>query len=121
MGDFKTADEILAADDRKTLVVHVPEWNTDITLRELSGAQREVIEFDVLDSQGRVNTSALRGMRVKLLSMSIVHHETLKPLFGKKDMELLAEKSAVVLDRLFDEAQKLSGLVAGAVEEEEKN
>jgi hypothetical protein len=47
--------------------------------------------------------------------------ETGERIFGDKDMDALGQKNGIILDRLYDKAQEVNGLLNGSVEERSKN
>ena len=115
-------DAILKAPDVKIEKINVPEWGGEVCLRVFSGKARETYLHN-LQKRSKGNKSDdidIRGMTALLLSMTIVD-EGGKLLFDEADIDALSDKSAIVLDRLFQEALKLNRLDAGAVETVEKN
>ena len=114
-----TKEMIVEAHDLKEERVVVPEWGGEVRLRELTGAARE--EYGYLISSQKVGEEVdPRGIVCHLLALSIVD-EAGELVFGLEDKDLLQEKSATVLNRLFDAALKLSGLDTDSVEEARKN
>jgi len=114
---YLTADDILAADDRLFEDVPVPEWGGVVRVRGLSGAERDKFEASILDSKGRVRA---RNVRAKLAQLCMVD-ESGRPLFAEDQIDALGRKSAAALSRVFDVAQRLSGLTDQDMEELEGN
>jgi NTP pyrophosphatase (non-canonical NTP hydrolase) len=110
-------EEILAVQDLPTTEVNVPEWGGSVRLKGMSAGEREALEEEVTDKNGKVNT---KNIRVKLLVRSIVD-ENGEKLFSETDMEKLNEKSADIITRLFIAAQNLNGMSEAAVEDMTKN
>jgi hypothetical protein len=110
-------DAILAADDRKTEDVAVPEWGGSVRVRSLSGSERDAYEAHIVqlraDGTKSVNLKNLRG---KLVSLSCVDEDGGR-LFSDEDAEALGDKSAAALERVFDVARRLSGLSEDDIEE----
>ena len=102
-----TRDEILGADDLKTESVDVPEWGGAVTVRELTGTERDLWESSVVKTNGADVTIDSKNMRAKLAALCIVDDEG-KRLFTEKDAIKLGEKSAAALDRVTDVARRLS-------------
>ena len=105
-----TKEAILAAEDRQTEDVAVPEWGGTVRVRSLSGAERDAYEAHIVQVRGdgskRVNLKNLRG---KLVSLSVVDEDGGR-LFSDEDADALGDKSAAALERVFDVARRLSGL-----------
>lgn len=115
-----TADAILQADDLKRKTVNVPEWGGDVVVRELTGTERDSYEAQQTVRKGdRVEPNPI-GFRARLVVRALVD-ENGNRLFKDTDAPKLSEKNGAVLDRLWDEIALLSGLVATAVEDAEKN
>ena len=113
-------EQILAAIDLKIEAVEVPEWSGVVYVRAMSGKMRDAFEHSryrlVNDKVEVIQTN----VRASLLAASICDSQgTL--LFTKEDIEALGEKNGAVLDRLFDVAQRLSGLRTPEQEERLKN
>ena len=111
-----TADAILAADDRASEDVPVPEWNGTVRAMALSGTDRDAYEAAMVDARKQGNASVrLHNFRAKLVIKCLVDGEG-KRLFKDDQLKDLAAKSGAVLDRLFDKARALSGMDDDAAE-----
>jgi hypothetical protein len=111
-----TKDAILAADDSALESVAVPEWGGEVSVRVMSGAQRDRFEGAVAarrDKDGNMNAAGLRAL---LCSLTICD-DSGALLFGESDIPALESKSAAALQRVFDVAARLNGLGSTAVEE----
>lgn len=119
-----TRQQILAADDLKTELVPVPEWGGTVLVRALSGSERDAFEQDIVtfrrEGKRTVTDTDLHNVRAKLAVHSIVDESGAR-LFSIEDIEALGSKSAAALQRVFDVAQRLSGLSDDDVEELAKN
>jgi len=109
--------QILAAQDIETREVEVPEWGGTVIIKGLTGRERERLE--AMSRKFR-DGKPDENIRARFLAMAMVD-ETGAPIFGPGDVEALGNKSAVVLDRLFDVAMALAGISAEAVEEITEN
>lgn len=100
----------------KTQIIHIPEWNGDVMIRELTGEQRDRYENSITGNElTRVGEKvsqrlSLHNVRARLVSMCLIDPEKQTPLYSEKEIGLLGNKSAAALDRLFDACQKLSGI-----------
>ena len=109
-------DAILAALDLPKELVSVPEWGGDVYVRSLTGKERDQFESGMIEQRGKSQTVNLSNIRAKLASMTICDEDG-KRIFTDADMQALSGKSAVALQRVFEVAQRLSGLGATDVEE----
>jgi hypothetical protein len=89
-------------------------------VRALTGAERDAFEASVVEQRGKSTKMNLRNIRAKLVALTIVDEEGTR-LFLDADVKLLGQKSAAALDKLFEVAQRLSGLRDEDVEELAKN
>jgi hypothetical protein len=120
-------DQILAANDLEVREVDVPEWGGTVKVRALNGAERDRFEASLRKERrradGKEGTEVVANtdnMRAKLVARAVVDDDG-KRVFTDADINALGEKSALVLDRLFDVVSDLSGLSDTAAEEAEKN
>lgn len=103
---FLTADEILAAEDVKTVEVDVPEWGGTVRLRSLSG--EDAVRF--VESQGNQVGSAMN-----IVGLCAVKDDG-TPLFTLEQWELIKKKSLRAIFRLQKVALEINGLSADAAE-----
>ncbi|MBU9154207.1 hypothetical protein KTD28_06240 [Burkholderia gladioli] len=109
-----TRDQILAARDLETEVVHVPEWGGDVRIGVMSGKAREVLMDSLAEQQPLSRFQAL------MLASTIVDDDG-APIFSADDVEQLRCKSTEVLVRLVEIAMRLNKIGQTAVEDAEKN
>lgn len=111
--------DILESEDLATEDVDVPEWGGTVTVRALSGTERDAYEGDIFSmrGQGKGVEYNLSNIRAKLSARTIVDHETGARVFTDADIVKLGLKSAAALDRVFSAAQRLSRLTAADVKE----
>ncbi len=98
-------DQILAADDRPTKDVSVPEWGGIVRVRTMSASERDQWEGDTY-SDGKVNTT---NFRARFVALCVVD-ESGNAMFSARDVEALGAKSAAALQRVFNAAQKLNAI-----------
>lgn len=115
-------DQITAADDRAWEDVPVPEWGGEVRLTGLSGTERNAYQASlvVLGPNGAVQRVNLADQTARLLAKSLVD-ENFERLYTDKEVKDLGAKSGAVLQRLFEVAQRLSGLRKEDVESAEGN
>lgn len=120
MSKLLTRDDILQAQDLPTERVSVPEWSGEVLVRGLTGAERDKFEASIVVRKGNRTDFNPDNMRAKLVALCVIDEQGNR-LFTDDDVKILGKKSATALDRVFQVAQRLSGLQPGAIEEAEKN
>jgi hypothetical protein len=110
--------EILAADDLRTERVAVAEWNGEIVIRTMTGAQREqFLDHVAPDSDGKRSYKQFNASHVSLCAVD----ETGQPLFTLADAPAIAEKHWRALETVAEACLKLNALRADDLEEAKKN
>lgn len=107
------ADDILAADQAKTLKVHVPEWKCHVYIRSLPLGELQAWELACLRSKGE----GVDDYRTRYLSKCLVDADG-KELFTSDQLKRI---SGTVGARLFKLAQKHNDLDEQEIEEIGKN
>lgn len=104
-----TREQILAKKARlNTETISVPEWEGDVTIRELTARQAEAIAGRESD----VNTDTM----VRWVVASVIDPATFQPLFTEADIEWMGEMSAAAIMRIGMAAVKLNGFRKADVE-----
>lgn len=114
-------EQILAAQDRKEVIVSVPEWGGDVRLMEMSGEDRAHYMASIFkygtNEKGEVTVEGdPTNSDAKLLARSIVDEDGNR-IFTEDDIVALGKKNGLVLDRLSTEANKLNALTPTAVDD----
>lgn len=112
-------DEIVDVVDIKTEYVDVPEWGGTVAMRELTGAERDAFEAQMVKVINGRREADMSNLRAKLVAACLVNEETGDRLFDDKTINQLGNKSAAALDRLFRVAQRMNGM--DGQEEQQKN
>src|SRR4051794_26495491 len=107
-------DLILAADDRPTFPVEVPEWKATVYVRVLTGAERLAISED-----GDKDLKT-KPFMYRLLVKALCDDKG-QQLFTPADIEALSAKNGLVLDTLFDKALDYNKAKREAVDDAKKN
>lgn len=115
---YLSADDIMAVDDRQWEDKFIPEWGGTVRVRGLQGNERDKFEASLMDSKGRAR---VENGRAKLAQLCLVDAKTGQLLFSKEQITALGRKSSAALQRVFELAQKLSGLTDEDMEELEGN
>lgn len=117
-------DKIKAADDRVTAQVDVPEWGVTVTIRELSGRDRDDIALLFIAAQqpdpanpGGKRPGIPEYHREQYIIRSVIDDATGELMFTADDLPWLAEKSQRALERLVDAIQELSAMDEGAIDD----
>lgn len=111
-----TRDQILDADDLAIEgPIEIEEWDGEVYLREMSAKEREEYENEVVTGDPQDPEVNTEHMRARLLVRALCDEDG-ERLFETDDMEALSERSADVLGRLFERAQRLSGLAPDQME-----
>ena len=113
-------EQILKADDLKSEIVEVPEWGGDVTVRMMTGAERDAFEASIFDAKGKDSKVNMKNLRAKLIILTVISDAGEK-LFTDADIDILGGKSAKALDRIFAVAQRINGIGQKEVEELTKN
>ena len=116
-----TKEDIANTGDREMKQVEVEEWGGTVCLKELDGLGRDAFEKDVTARQGENKSFDITGLRTKLLSLVICDIVGELLFAGAEGVEILNGKSAKVIARLFEIAQKMNNIGEEALEEAEKN
>lgn len=109
-------DAILAAEDLPREEVKTDEWGPfgvpSVFVRGFTSKERDDWEMSLTvagPDGGRVPNPRLKNLRAGFVVRVLVD-ENGERIFDDKDVDLLAGKSAAVLDRLWDVGRRLSGL-----------
>ncbi len=119
--ELLTADEILGMDDIPVEDVVVPQWkNRTVKIRGLSAAAKNAYQASLVEITGTSRKVKLEHSTAKLLQKCIVNAQ-LQPIFTEAQILQLGTKSAKVLERLAQIANRLSGMDEGENDELLKN
>lgn len=100
-------DQIFAAKDIPSEKVFIPEWDVEIEVRGMTGADRtRILEMAVDPTTGGVN---LKAMYPEIVMATAYDPVTGEKVFDKNDADALLSKSAQALDRLAEVGMRLGG------------
>jgi len=113
MPKFVTRETIQSADDVPWEDVPVDEWEKGAVIRMIGLNAKEASSYSrgmvQLDKKGNVSNINLDDFMAKLVVKTAVN-EKFERIFTDDDIPWLNTKSALVLKRLTDVAQRLSGM-----------
>ena len=109
-------EKILESVDLPLEKIEVPEWGTTVYLRGMTSAERDAWEMSIYESKG----IKMDNIRARLVSLALCD-ENGDRLFSDGEAEKLGKKNAKVITKLFEIAQRLSGIGQKDVEELSKN
>jgi hypothetical protein len=101
-------DQILNSNDIPKELVKVKEWNVEIEVRGMTGAERTRI-LDLAQGDGGMN---LQMVYPEIVISTAFDVETGEKIFNPEDRTALLSKSANALDALATVGMRLSGFLA---------
>lgn len=108
--------DIFAVPDILTEWVDVPEWKGGVWVKGLTAAERDAYSDDCMVGKGKNKDWSILGAQAKLVVRSAVDEHG-KRIFSNRDAEVLGEKSASAVMRIFNVAARLSGVTEADLEE----
>ena len=113
--------QILECSDIESEVVSIPEWGGDVMVYGLTCSEKDEFEDSMVfkDTEGNRQVT-LKDASARLCAMCI-RDEKGNRIFDIADALALAKKSGKAVKRVYEVAERLSGLGAGEVEEIVKN
>lgn len=109
-------EDILAIRDVRTQKLTVPEWNKEVWLRTISGAERDRIDASVRDKS---NPASLVNFRARFAVM-VLSDEQGNRIFTDADAIEIGKKSQSALDRILTAGLQLNGMAENDVDDLEK-
>lgn len=118
-----TATQIFEAEDLLRERVEVPEWGGYVIVRTMTAGEKDRFQMATLTQhKGQIVTDLrkMKHFRTRAVSLCAANDKG-ERIFTEAQVEKLAKKSAVALDRVYAVASRLNGLAEGASAETEKN
>lgn len=116
-----TKGQINEVNDAVIEIMPVPEWGGEIYVRSITAAERGLIEQEAAkfkETKGKGDFA--RTFTLRFAALSICDEKGVR-LFSDDEISILAKKSAKVISRIAEAAQRLSGFTKKDMEELEKN
>lgn len=103
-----TREAFLAAQDLPEEIVQIDGLGV-LTVRGLTGKQRDDYEASCVMQKGNKRSFNIRDARAKLVALSVIGDDG-KRMFTNADIATLSTLPAKHLDKVFEVAQRLSGI-----------
>jgi len=113
-------DQILQAEDLNRHKEHVPEWDVDVWISELSAAGAEAYAMQ-LSSDRKDGKLKMDNFMCALLVCCLVDESGKRIFTDSDDVIRLAEKNGEVITRLYSIAEDMNGMNADDAEEQKKS
>lgn len=109
-------ETILGKQKLRAELVAVPEWGGSVYVRELTSAERDTWEGNLVTLRGGSADIDFDNARASLAAATIVNSEG-KRLFSEADVIELGKLSGAAMNRVYEVATKLSGIREADIEE----
>lgn len=115
---YLSRDDILSANDIQVEELPVPEWGGIICVKTLTGAERDMLEGELVEmgANGRPKAMKLQHVRSTVAWLGICDDQGNRMFTDKKDIDRLDRKSAAALDRVVKRIQELSAMSPADIE-----
>lgn len=124
---FLSAQDILLADDLAEEDVFVEEWGGWVTVREITAADRDWMDAEMLkdaqEGRGVIlendqgNKFGADAFRLRLVTLSLVDKNTGERLFSNKQVEALGRKSNSAINNLSTVVLRVNGMTEEDIQE----
>ena len=114
----KLKEKIKSAQDIRTELITIPEWDMSIEVRTMRAIDRARVLKNCVDNSGKVIGEKFQA---GLVIASCYDPETKERIFDDEDFDLLMEKAAGPVELLAGTAMSLSGLTRDTMTGAEKN
>lgn len=111
-----TKQSILKAKDLQQTKVEIPEWNGEVYIRAMTGAERDSWEQAIQNKRTTNGTVELAELKARLAVMTVSDKEG-NLLFTESDIPELNKKSGAAIDRIWQISHKKSHILPDDVEE----
>ena len=112
---------ILGSADTPVDVVDVPEWGVKVGVKSMSAAARSTVMELAQGSTEGLNATRVQALWGETLVACLVDPDTQQPIFTADDMDALMDKSAAVIERLWQQCFTNSGMTEEAAGEAGKD
>lgn len=112
---------ILGVADTPVETIDVPEWGVEVGIKSMSAAARANVMELAQGGQDGLNATHVQAMWGKTLVSCLVDPDSGEPIFTNDDMVALMDKSAAVIERLWQHCFTNSGMTEDDVDEAGKD
>ena len=119
MKNILTREQILNSVDIVTEEVSCPEWGGSVLVRGMTGYEREAYESDMAARRLADGTIDIHGLRGRMAARTVVNGDG-ERIFTDDDIDVLSNKNAAPLDRIYDVVCRLSRITESEVAEAEE-
>lgn len=112
MSVLLSRQQIIDVNDLNSEIVEVPEWGGSVKVIALNAKDAQAYAASLVkinNISGKVEKLNMDSMMTKLLVKAIVDEHG-EPLFNEDEVEILNKKNSKPIKRLFEAAQRLSGI-----------
>jgi hypothetical protein len=103
----KLRNKIASIKDIKEEKLHVPEWDVELLIKALTGAERNKILNAAVNKDGKAD---MDKMYPDLIIAACYDPETGERVFEPTDREMLLNKSSSAIERIAQKVIQLSGM-----------
>lgn len=108
--------DILNANKLPKEVVSVPEWGGTVTVKTLTGRERDAFEQDMVEQTKGSAKVRMVNIRAKLCARAMIGDDGNR-LFSDKEVDKLGDLNCVPLDRVYEVASRLNKLSEEDIDE----
>lgn len=121
---LSNVDDILAIQDREYEDIEVKQWGVTVRIATMSGADRDKWELSMMQTDNsergfKLNMQAYS--RAGLIALCLVDENFNRVFDTDEKVKALSQKSAAVLDVLYEAAQRINGITDEDIDDLEKN
>jgi len=113
--------QILAVADSPVEEVDVPEWGVTVGIKSMTAAARASVMELAQGGQDGLDAGHVQAMWGKTLVSCLVDPDSGDPIFTNDDMAALMDKSAAVIERLWQQCFTNSSMMEDDVDEAGKD
>ncbi len=104
-------EQFLKAADLQRGTVDVPEWGGHVTVREMTGPERDAFQLEAIEADGAGGLRVVpKQDNARVVCMCVIDPDSGNALFTEDDLPAVRRKSGQVLERIAGRVLELSGL-----------
>ena len=114
---FLDRAQILKSKDMSAETLFVPEWHGTVRVMCLTVAQRDALEEHVAVPEGDAKKANVKNFRAMAVAMCVVNEKGNRLFNTNGDLDLLGEKSAPAVERIFALVMRMNRMTKKDVED----